>query len=371
MSVSNSWIGRSRRLQALKLAALVLSIAVALPAVFGGCGLLTAGTGTNAGTTACETAAHCDDGNPCTRDSCGADGLCAVEPVDGEPLAQVIGDCLVISCAAGEPMTAPDPSDVDDGNSCTSDVCKNGQPVHTDLEGTACLLEGGEGVCKAGQCVMSCSTADDPCDDMNPCTEDGCDVETGLCVHDAAKLHGTLLSDVGEDDCTEERCVNGQSMVVADDTEVPAPDANDCDEEVCSGGVIVKMNEPLDAPCGTQGGLYCDGDGNCVGCTAADQCTSGECTDPTCVNETCGTVNTASGVPCTTGYCKGNGACVECVADANCSLAASEVCASDTCVVSCPDMAKNGAETDVDCGGSVCPKCADLEGCGVANDCLS
>jgi hypothetical protein len=92
---------------------------------------------------------------------------------------------------AGEPMMSPDPSDVDDGNGCTSDVCKSGQPVHANLDGTACLFGSGEGVCKAGQCVMSCSTADDDCDDGNPCTQDGCDVETGACVHDPAALHGT------------------------------------------------------------------------------------------------------------------------------------------------------------------------------------
>jgi hypothetical protein len=131
------------------------------------------------------------------------------------------------------------------------------------------------------------------------------------------------------------------------------------------------MPDPLNSACGSKGGLYCDGAGECVGCTASEQCTSGECTDPTCVNEMCGTAPTAAGAKCSTGYCKGNGSCVECVADANCTLSASEVCTSDVCVLSCPDNAKNGAETGKDCGGVACPPCPDLEGCAGPVDCVS
>ena len=38
---------------------------------------------------------------------------------------------------------------------------------------------------------------------------------------------------------------------------------------------------------------------------------------------------------------------------------------------SCTDKLKNGDETDVDCGGATCPKCANTKGCGKAADCLS
>lgn len=39
---------------------------------------------------------------------------------------------------------------------------------------------------------------------------------------------------------------------------------------------------------------------------------------------------------------------------------------------SCRDGAKNGPESDVDCGGpGICDRCADLKGCTVAGDCLS
>ena len=37
----------------------------------------------------------------------------------------------------------------------------------------------------------------------------------------------------------------------------------------------------------------------------------------------------------------------------------------------CQDMAQNGDETDIDCGGSCSAKCAEGQGCNVADDCVS
>jgi len=37
----------------------------------------------------------------------------------------------------------------------------------------------------------------------------------------------------------------------------------------------------------------------------------------------------------------------------------------------CRDGIKNGIETDVDCGGGTCPRCATGRTCNVANDCTS
>src|SRR3569832_2560968 len=38
---------------------------------------------------------------------------------------------------------------------------------------------------------------------------------------------------------------------------------------------------------------------------------------------------------------------------------------------SCTDGIKNGAETDVDCGGTACPACETGKACAVAKDCDS
>ncbi len=58
--------------------------------------------------------------------------------------------------------------------------------------------------------------------------------------------------------------------------------------------------------------------------------------------------------------CKGHGDCV------------SAVCINNICQKpKCTDLTHNGTETDVDCGGPSCPKCADNKQCKAAADCLS
>ena len=59
----------------------------------------------------------------------------------------------------------------------------------------------------------------------------------------------------------------------------------------------------------------------------------------------------------------------DCLVDADCS---SNECTGNICtMVSCVDKAKNGAETDIDCGGKACPACIDGLACAVDIDCLS
>ena len=66
------------------------------------------------------------------------------------------------------------------------------------------------------------------------------------------------------------------------------------------------------------------------------------------------------------------GKCVDkkaCVAASDCSSGA---CTGKVCAApSCSDTTKNGAETDVDCGGGSCGQCADSKACTTATDCMS
>ena len=66
------------------------------------------------------------------------------------------------------------------------------------------------------------------------------------------------------------------------------------------------------------------------------------------------------------------GKCVDkkaCVAASDCSSGA---CTGKVCAApSCSDTTKNGAETDVDCGGGSCGQCADSRACTTATDCMS
>lgn len=90
----------------------------------------------------------------------------------------------------------------------------------------------------------------------------------------------------------------------------------------------------------------------------------------------------------------GGAICSKCVDNKMCNVASdcfSGVCQSNTCqsrlnssiyVLSahfdtvslgpaCNDGIQNGDETDIDCGGSSCSKCADTQACKIASDCFN
>jgi hypothetical protein len=62
--------------------------------------------------------------------------------------------------------------------------------------------------------------------------------------------------------------------------------------------------------------------------------------------------------------CTGNGDCQSGFCDAG-------ECATRPPAPTCNDLTKNGAETDVDCGGGTCPKCRDYDACQINADCQS
>jgi len=119
----------------------------------------------------------CDDGNPCTVDSCDSETQsCQSDPVsDGtscvveqSPGLCRDGICFAITC---------DDVDCDDGNPCTADSCDPIRVVCASAplaDATACDLDGGPATCEAGACrALTCE--DLVCDDGNPCTSDSCD----------------------------------------------------------------------------------------------------------------------------------------------------------------------------------------------------
>jgi hypothetical protein len=71
----------------------------------------------------------------------------------------------------------------------------------------------------------------------------------------------------------------------------------------------------------------------------------------------------------------GGGACGPCMDMAGCAAGSdcvSGVCSNGQCAAaSCMDGVKNGTETDIDCGGGACGPCADGQMCGASGDCAS
>ena len=137
----------------------------------------------------------CDDGLFCNGvEVCGAIGCESL----GDP-------CVVLGLACDEDIdgcVCEEDADCDDGNPCTDDSCPDLLCVHTDNDTASCddgLFCNGEEVCSAGVCLSSgdpCSNVtaacDDgvdgcvcgneaDCDDDNPCTDDACPAE--VCIH--------------------------------------------------------------------------------------------------------------------------------------------------------------------------------------------
>jgi V8-like Glu-specific endopeptidase len=89
----------------------------------------TVGDTCSAGSCRPGTDRNCDDGNPCTADSCVKDTGCIHTRTSGGPC--------------------------DDGNACTSeDTCSAGVCVGNPVDGTACP----NGTCQSGTCVPTCPT---------------------------------------------------------------------------------------------------------------------------------------------------------------------------------------------------------------------
>ena len=309
----------------------------------------------------------CDDGNPCTVDSCDPTSGCIATAVsDGTKCAD--GNACVTDslCAAGKCATGT-ATDCNDGKPCTTDAC---DPIkgctwsaNTDAcdDGDACTT--GD-VCKNGVCKGP--TAVDPkvtCDDQNTCTDDSCDPAKG-CVH----TNNTLACD-------------DKSLCTSGDT---------CAAGVCSGKATVcdDKNVCTNDSCNPATG-NCVFDGNTAACDDGNACTSGDicgggscqagsakscddanpCTDDACDPKTgtCGYTNNTAGCddgnPCTSGDTCAAGKCTKSTA-ATCDDG--NGCTNDACDPATGQCTYTNNTTACDtgdkctygdvCGGGICVK---------------
>ncbi len=138
----------------------------------------------------------CNDGSPCTADSCDPAAGCVHAPAegaceDGNPCT-VNDTCLAGVCTAGAPKPC------DEGNACTADSCDPATGcVHTPKEGpcddsNACTQ--GE-TCQGGTCQGGLSLT---CDDGKPCTSDSCEPATGCKHTPTVPCCGNLIVEAGE-----------------------------------------------------------------------------------------------------------------------------------------------------------------------------
>jgi alpha-tubulin suppressor-like RCC1 family protein len=227
--------------------------------------------------------------------------------------------------------------------------------------------------------------------DCNDNAADGCETNLGspqscgACGVVCALAHATPSCEGGS--CAIGSCdlgfadCNGNA---ADGCETELGTSTDCGacgaacdlphaSESCTGGSCKLL--ACDA-----GAFDCDGNpqNGCelTPCANGSHCaTNGDCASQICVGGFCASAacndhaknGSESDVDCG-GSCPPCGDGLLCVAGADCQ---SGVCLGGSCLdTSCTDGVKNGSETGVDCGGS-CAGCAEGEPCGAAGDCQS
>jgi hypothetical protein len=272
---------------------------------------------------------NCNDGNPCTTDSCDASKGCvhvatAAQPCDDGSICTV-GDTCVNGGCKGTGITCGD------GNPCTSDSC---DPVKgcqfspntgACSDGNACTV--GDS-CATGKCVPGKPSL---CDDGKPCTDDVCNPGDGSCKYGANDKSpcsdGNPCS--ADDHCAGGACTGGAVQVNCDDK-------NGCTADTCDPGKgCVHLPNPA-APCT---------DGNA--CTYIDVCVNGKCVsgEPTncndgnpCTTDSCdastGCTHGNTTLPCDDGdACQGPDQCSggKCVAAAKIGCDDKNVCTVDTC----------------------------------------
>ncbi|MEC9072938.1 MAG: hypothetical protein VX938_11180, partial [Myxococcota bacterium] len=268
----------------------------------------------------------CDDGDPCSEDACspGAGGCLHVPILEGmacetPDLCTGAGICTDGTCTDQTPVLCQT------DNPCAAALCDPavGCVEELQLDGSPC--DDGDPCTQEGVCTDGvCEVLPLPCNDDNPCTMDSCDPEAGGCVHKATTDGVTCKPDepcLQPGLCSDGVCEAGAPL---------ACDSGPCEVRACdplTGSCVLVDVLDDGTPCGTDTGCglqpvciagVCGTDG-LDGCDDGNACTIDIC-DPltnTCIHEP--TVCLApAGEPCIEATC---------VADLGCVKAPSPECA--------------------------------------------
>ena len=263
----------------------------------------------------CNTDSECDDENPCNVDSC-INHTCRHGPNVNLPDCCLVdadctdsSDCTVEYCNVAAKTCVKDlvvPHDptccwtalnCDDDNSMTIDKCVNNQcvnkpdklvcslPLYPCQDNNPCT----ENICNEDTGVCSyptidlCCIKDSDCTvpsktDGNPCTEDKCNTETNVCYFtpiveccpDDAYCEGTGTS------CTTDTCVNNACK------HIQKPGCCESNSD-CNDNNNCTLGECVDSKC-----IYNANLGDPLCCQTPSDCNDGDsCTEDTCVNYFC------------------------------------------------------------------------------------
>jgi len=232
----------------------------------------------------------------CHHAACSLIGKCIVVPDENGTDCGKSDECVTWACQegqCGQVYVMP----CDDGNPCTDDGCYPGSGcVHKSNhepcdDGDACTV-GDQ--CAADACVPGEPAA---CSDGNPCTDDPCDAIAG-CFHLVNKgtcQAGDKCAPIGE--CEKGECVN---LVPVD-----CDDQNPCTQDSCLPDLGC-VNLPVD-------GVPCD---DLTACTVEDSCIKGQCHGKpldcddknVCTDDACDQVKGCSHIP-NTAVCEDGNLC--------------------------------------------------------------
>ncbi len=282
----------------------------------------------------------CNDGNPCTDDSCQtADGSCEHVAVDDGSSCDFGG--LPGLCTGGvcDDAKLCEGKDCNDGNPCTEDSCEalSGDCNHSPVtDGSSCNFNGAPGLCNNGLCEDAELCSGVSCDDGNACTEDSCDPADGQCdfspVTDGSSCDfggfpGLCTGGVCEDAqlCGDKNCDDGNACTTdscnplnGDCVNEPVTDGDSCDfggfPGLCTGGVCDDAK-------------LCDN----VSCDDGNACTDDSC-DP--MNGQCDSSPVGDGASCDfgglPGLCNG-GTCEDALLCEGTDCDDGNACTEDAC----------------------------------------
>jgi hypothetical protein len=298
-----------------------------------------------------------DPGTDCKTRTCSAQHVCGTTDVTAHTGCNTMngkfcdgaGSC--VPCTMDQDCTA-NPSDICNNHQCASscgDGNKDGKETDKDCGGP----------CNGCGTGKMCGTGAD-------CTSGKC--TGGTCAapscSDSVKNQGETDTDCGGP-CNG--CADGKMC----------GNSGDCANNHCSGGVCIscmdnkKNGVESDIDCGGTGTTACAKCGDGKTCGQTGDCASNRCFMNVCISCSDNMKNgSETDVDCG-GVCPG---CVNgkaCMANADCTSAhcVGNLCESALCFNLMKDTG-NG-ETDVDCGGANCAKCGDNKACGVDGDCSS
>ncbi|MDB4943472.1 MAG: Tryptophan synthase alpha chain [Labilithrix sp.] len=223
--------------------------------------------------------------------------------------------------------------------------------------------------------------ASPPCADGEKCVSAGdCSSHTcgaeGLCISatgtDQKKDGSETDVDCGGDPSGASRCKDGLACLAA----------TDCTSGVCKGNVCQAPTHTDGVKNGDETGVDCGGPTSKKACADGAACSDGarDCASGVCTGNVCAAPTHTDGVkngdetgldcggPTAGKGCKDGDPCVVGQGARDCT---SKVCTASVCQIPTDtDGVKNGAETDVDCGGGA-KTCLAGQGCAANTDCGS